>query len=123
MNDPRLLMMSTFLVDYPLAARGYSGAFDDISPLRRWGPTMILSDGDVVFQPRKIQRSGLWDAVQGRVLIYVHKEHMLDDVGWRYPARHYVLVDDKLRIRSKSIKKSGGVREVEKQHHIAYQTK
>jgi len=98
MNDPRLLMMSTFLVDYPFAARVYPGALDVISHLRRWGPTVILSDGDVVFQPRKIQRSGLWDAVQGRVLIYVHKEHMLDEVEWRYPARHYVMVDDKLRI-------------------------
>jgi FMN phosphatase YigB (HAD superfamily) len=98
MNDPRLLMMSSFLVDYPFAERVYPGAFDVISHLRRWGPTVILSDGDVVFQPRKIQRSGLWDAVQGRVLIYVHKEHMLDDVERRYPARHYVMVDDKLRI-------------------------
>ncbi len=59
---------------------------------------MILSDGDVVFQPRKIQRSGLWDAVEGRVLIYIHKERMLDEVEKRYPARHYVMVDDKLRI-------------------------
>ena len=98
MNDPRLLMMSSFLVDYPFAARLYPGALDVIAHLRRWGPTVILSDGDVVFQPRKAQRSGLWDAVEGRVLIYLHKEQMLDDVEQRYPARHYVMVDDKLRI-------------------------
>jgi len=98
MNDPRLLLMSAFLVDYPFAERLYPGALDVIAYLRRWGTTVILSDGDVVFQPRKAQRSGLWDAVEGRVLIYLHKEQMLDDVEQRYPARHYVMVDDKLRI-------------------------
>lgn len=97
-SDPRLLMMSSFLVDYPFAERLYPGALDVIAHLRRWGPTVILSDGDVVFQPRKIQRSGLWDAVESRVLIYLHKEQMLDDVEHRYPARHYIMVDDKLRI-------------------------
>jgi len=97
-DDPRLLMMSGFLVDYPFAERLYPGALDAIAHLRRWGPTVILSDGDVVFQPRKVQRSGLWEAVEGRVLIYLHKEHMLDDVARRYPAHHYVMVDDKLRI-------------------------
>lgn len=98
MNDPRLLQMSSFLVDYPFAERLYPGALAVIGRLRRWGPTVILSDGDVVFQPRKIQRSGLWEAVEGRVAIYIHKELMLDDVEQRYPARHYVMVDDKLRI-------------------------
>ena len=98
MNDPRLLMMSAFLVDYPFAECLYPGALDVIAHLRARGPTVILSDGDVVFQPRKIQRSGLWEAVEGRVLIYLHKEQMLDDVEQRYPARHYVVVDDKLRI-------------------------
>lgn len=98
MNDPRLLQMSAFLVDYPFADRLYPGALRAIEHLRRRGPTVVLSDGDVVFQPRKIQRSGLWDAVEGRVLIYIHKERMLDDVERRYPARHYVMVDDKLRI-------------------------
>ncbi len=98
LNDPRLLLMSSFLVDYPFAKRLYPGALDVISHLRAWGLTVILSDGDVVFQPRKVQRSGLWDAVEGRVLIYIHKEQMLDDVVQRYPARHYVMVDDKLRI-------------------------
>jgi FMN phosphatase YigB (HAD superfamily) len=80
MKDPRLLTMSSFLVDYPFAERLYPGALDVIAHLLRWGPTVILSDGDVVFQPRKVQRSGLWDAVEGRVLIYLHKEQMLDDV-------------------------------------------
>jgi len=98
MNDPRLLMMSSFLVDYPFAERLYSGALDVIAHLRCFGPTVILSDGDVVFQPRKVQQSGLWDAVEGRVLIYLHKEQMLDDVEQRYPACHYIMVDDKLRI-------------------------
>jgi len=98
LNDPRLLLMSSFLVDYPFAARLYPGALDVMAHLRRWGQTVILSDGDVVFQPRKIQRSGLWDAVEGRVLIYIHKEQMLDAVLRRYPAEHYVMVDDKLRI-------------------------
>jgi FMN phosphatase YigB (HAD superfamily) len=98
MNDMRLLKMSAFLVDYPFASAVYAGAFDALAHCRQWGPTVVLSDGDVVFQPRKVQRSGLWDAVEGRVLIYVHKERMLDEVEQRYPARHYVMVDDKLRI-------------------------
>ena len=96
--DPRLLMMSSFLLDYPFANRLYPGSLDVLDHLRPWGPIVILSDGDVVFQPRKVQRSGLWEAVEGRVLIYIHKEQMLDDVEQRYPARHYVMVDDKLRI-------------------------
>ncbi|MGP1678004.1 MAG: HAD family hydrolase [Burkholderiales bacterium] len=98
MNDPRLLQMSAFLVDYPFADRLYPHALRVIDHLRTLGLTVILSDGDVVFQPRKIQRSGLWQAVEGRVLIYIHKERMLDEVAQRYPARHYVMVDDKLRI-------------------------
>ena len=96
--DPRLLTMSSFLVDYPFANRLYPGSLDALERVRAWGPTVILSDGDVVFQPRKVQRSGLWEAVEGRVLIYIHKEQMLNDVERRYPARHYVMVDDKLRI-------------------------
>jgi hypothetical protein len=97
-NDPRLLKMSSFLVDYPFVDRLYPGSLNVIKHLGRYGPTVILTDGDVVFQPRKIQRSGLWEAVSGRVLIYIHKESMLGDVEQRYPARHYVMVDDKLRI-------------------------
>lgn len=98
MCDPRLLMMSSFLVDYPFANRLYPGSLDALEHVRAWGKTVILSDGDVVFQPRKVQRSGLWKAVEGRVLIYIHKELMLHDVERSYPARHYVMVDDKLRI-------------------------
>jgi FMN phosphatase YigB (HAD superfamily) len=98
MCDPRLLMMSSFLVDYPFANRLYPGSLDALGHVRVWGATVILTDGDVVFQPRKVQRSGLWEAVEGRVLIYIHKEQMLDDVERHYPARHYVMVDDKLRI-------------------------
>lgn len=98
LDTPTLLTMSFFLVDYPFADRLYPGAVQALTHARRFGPTVILSDGDVVFQPRKVQRSGLWDAVQGRVLIYVHKEQMLADVERRYPARRYVMVDDKLRI-------------------------
>jgi FMN phosphatase YigB (HAD superfamily) len=97
-SDTRLLLMSSFLVDYPFANRLYPGALDAIRCLRALGLTVILSDGDVVFQPLKIERSGLWAAVEGRVLIYIHKEEMLDAVAERYPARHYVMIDDKLRI-------------------------
>jgi FMN phosphatase YigB (HAD superfamily) len=96
--DPRLLMMSSFLVDYPFANRLYPGSLEALERARALGQTVILSDGDVVFQPRKVQRSGLWEAVEGRVLIYIHKEQMLDDVEARYPADRYVMVDDKLRI-------------------------
>jgi len=93
-----LLQMSGFLVDYPFRERVFPGALDALSHLGRLGPTVILSDGDVVFQPRKIHRSGLWRAVDGRVLIYVHKEAMLDEVRRAFPARHYAIVDDKPRI-------------------------
>ncbi len=96
--DQRLLLMSSFLVDYPFADRLYPEALAVIESLGELGQTVILSDGDVVFQPRKVQRSGLWDAVCGRVLIYVHKETVLDQVQRLYPARRYVMVDDKLRI-------------------------
>ena len=97
-SDLRLLQMSAFLIDYPFADRLYPCALEVIERLSTFGPTVILSDGDVVFQPRKVRRSGLWDAVGGRVLIYIHKEQMLDAVQRHYPARHYVMVDDKLRI-------------------------
>jgi FMN phosphatase YigB (HAD superfamily) len=97
-RDPNLLAVSTYLVNYPFANRLYPGSLDVIDRFRPWGPVVILSDGDVVFQPRKVERSGLGDAVDGNVLIYIHKEEMLDDVEARYPARHYVMVDDKVRI-------------------------
>jgi FMN phosphatase YigB (HAD superfamily) len=107
--DPRLLNMSSFLIDYPFADRLYTGSIDAIEYVSHVGQTVILSDGDVVFQPRKIQRSGLWGAVDGRVLIYIHKELMLADVERLYPARHYVMVDDKLRIL-KAMKEIWGAR-------------
>jgi len=97
-TDPRLPLISSFLIDYPFADRLYPGVFDVLGYLRSRGPTVILSDGDAVFQPRKIKCSGLWEAVEGRVLIYIHKEQMLDAVMNRYPAPRYVMVDDKLRI-------------------------
>ena len=95
---PHLLSVSDFLINYPFAERLFPDALKVIERVEQWGPAVILSDGDVVFQPLKISRSGLGDAVCGRVLIYVHKEQELDGVEQRYPAEHYVLVDDKLRI-------------------------
>ena len=97
-RDPHLLRISLFLLHYPFADRLYPRALDVVARLRRLGPVVILSDGDVVFQPRKVERSGLWAAVDGEVLIYIHKEQMLDDVERRYPARRYVMVDDKVRV-------------------------
>jgi FMN phosphatase YigB (HAD superfamily) len=97
-REPRVIEIGLFLLGYPFATRVYPGAFDAVAGIAGRGPVVILSDGDVVFQPRKVERSGLWAAVEGRVLIYVHKEEMLDDVERRYPARRYVMVDDKLRI-------------------------
>jgi FMN phosphatase YigB (HAD superfamily) len=97
-RDIHLLSMSSYLVDYPFADRLYPDALDVLGHLRGWAPTVILSDGDVVFQPRKAERSGIAKAVDGHVLIYIHKENELEDVEQRYPARHYVLIDDKPRI-------------------------
>jgi FMN phosphatase YigB (HAD superfamily) len=97
-RDPHLLTVSSFLINYPFANRLFPNALDVLEMCRAWGPTVILSDGDVVFQPRKIERSALWDTVAGQVLIYIHKEQELEDVERRYPADHYVLVDDKVRI-------------------------
>jgi hypothetical protein len=98
LHRPEILRMSGWLVDYPFAERLYPGALAALAHARRWGPTVILSDGDAVFQPRKVERAGLWRAVEDRVLIYIHKESELADVERFYPARHYVLIDDKLRI-------------------------
>jgi FMN phosphatase YigB (HAD superfamily) len=97
-REVELLSMSSFLLDYPFADRLFPAALEVLKRLRGLGPTALLSDGDVVFQPRKIERAGLSGAVDGHVLIYIHKEEALDDVERRYPAEHYVLVDDKLRI-------------------------
>jgi FMN phosphatase YigB (HAD superfamily) len=98
-RDPRVLHLSHYLIDYPFANRLYPESLDVIEMLQGWGGVVVLSDGDVVFQPRKIERSGLGAAVgDENILIYVHKEHELDDVAARFPAEHYVIVDDKLRI-------------------------
>ena len=109
LHDPRVLKMSCWLVDYPFAQRLYPNALDAVEHVRSWGVPVILSDGDAVFQPRKIERSGLWEAFKGHVLIYVHKEDMLGDVEKHYPAQHYVMVDDKLRLLA-AIKKIWGKR-------------
>ena len=97
-HDPNLLAVSYFLIEYPFANRLFPNSIDAVEHVARWGPAVILSDGDVVFQPHKVYRSGLYELFQGNVLIYVHKEHELADVERRYPAEHYVVVDDKLRI-------------------------
>ena len=107
--DIDLLAMSSFLVDYPFASRLYPGALAVLERLDGWGRTVILSDGDMVFQPRKVERSGIAAAAGGRVLIYIHKERALDDIERRYPARHYVLVDDKPRILA-AVKQAWGGR-------------
>jgi FMN phosphatase YigB (HAD superfamily) len=107
MRDPHLLTVSTFLVNYPFANRLFPESLDVIDQVKAWGPAVILSDGDVVFQPRKIERSGIFSAVDRNVLIYVHKEQELDDVERRYPADHYIMVDDKLRLLT-AIKKYWG---------------
>ncbi|HEY5220055.1 MAG TPA: hypothetical protein VIJ16_09605 [Gemmatimonadaceae bacterium] len=99
-SDSRLFMTASLLLEYPFASRLYPGALDVIAHLNALGQTVILSDGDVVFQPRKIQGAGLWNAVEGRVMIPIHKERSLDSVAMRYPARHYVMIDDKLRVLS-----------------------
>ena len=93
-----VLRIASWMADYPFAARLYPFALEALRQARRWAPTVILSDGDAVFQPRKVERAGLWRAVDDRVLIFIHKESELADVERLYPARHYVLIDDKLRI-------------------------
>ncbi len=97
-HDPTVLRMSSWLVDYPFASRLYPGALEVLRHTQQWAPAVVLSDGDAVFQPRKVDKSGIWEAVHDRVLIYIHKEQELADVERLYPARHYVLIDDKIRI-------------------------
>jgi haloacid dehalogenase-like hydrolase len=108
-RDPQVLTVSHFLVNYPFANRLFPNALDAVEHVKQWGKAVILSDGDVVFQPRKIERSGLFEAVEGNVLIYIHKEQELDDVERRYPGDHYVLIDDKLKILT-AVKKVWGSR-------------
>jgi len=97
-DDPQLLDMSRYLLEYPFTSRLFPRALEAIAHLRTLGSPIVLSDGDIVFQPRKIQRSGIWDAVEGRVMIYVHKEKVLDHMQRRFPAKHYVMVDDKANL-------------------------
>jgi FMN phosphatase YigB (HAD superfamily) len=107
-RDPGLLTVSHFLVNYPFATRLYPDSLVAVEHVRQWGKAVILSDGDVVFQPLKIERSGIAESVDG-VLIYIHKEKELEDVERRFPAAHYVLVDDKIRILT-DVKKIWGAR-------------
>jgi hypothetical protein len=109
LHDPRRVRMPNWLVDYPFADRLYSGALDVVKHTQQWAPVVILSDGDAVFQPRKLGRSGLSKAFDGHVLIFIHKEEQRDDVERLYPAKHYVMIDDKLRILD-SIKQTWGER-------------
>ena len=121
-RECHLLAVSSFLVNYPFANRLFPGSLDALEHARAFGPTVILSDGDVVFQPLKVNRSGLFEAVEGRVLIYIHKEKELDDVERRHPAEHYVLVDDKVRILA-AVKEHWGERLTTvfpRQGHYAY---
>jgi FMN phosphatase YigB (HAD superfamily) len=97
-RDLQILSVSKYLIEYPFANRLYPGSLDAVAHVSNWGPAAILSDGDAVFQPWKVERSGLAEAFHRHVLIYIHKEDMLDDVEQRFPADHYVMVDDKLRI-------------------------
>jgi FMN phosphatase YigB (HAD superfamily) len=97
-DDPQLLDISQYLLEYPFATRLFPRALEAIAHLRALGSPVVLSDGDIVFQPRKIQRSGIWEAVEGRVMIYVHKEKVLDHMQRRFPAEHYVMVDDKANL-------------------------
>lgn len=97
-HEPQLLPVSYFLLGYPFANRLYPGSLDAVERVRPWGTPVILSDGDVVFQPRKVYRSGLYERFGGNVLIYIHKEAELRDVESKYPARHYVMIDDKVRL-------------------------
>ena len=108
-RDPHLLKISSFLVNYPFANRLFPNSLDVIDYLKKRGRTVIVTDGDVVFQPRKIERSGLMDAVDGHVLIYVHKERELEDIEARYPADRYVVIDDKLRLLD-AFKRAWGAR-------------
>jgi FMN phosphatase YigB (HAD superfamily) len=108
-SDPHLLTVSHFLIHYPFANRLFPGSLDAVEHVQQWGQPVILSDGDVVFQPHKISGSGLFELFDGRVLIYVHKEKELDDIERRFPAKRYVVIDDKLRILQ-AIKNSWGAR-------------
>ena len=125
LHEPNLLAVSYFLMSYPFANRLFPESVDAVEHVAQWGRVAILSDGDVVFQPHKIYRSGLYETFNGNVLIYVHKEQELQDVERRYPAGHYVVVDDKLRILNaiKQIWKSRVTTVFVRQGHYAYDPK
>jgi FMN phosphatase YigB (HAD superfamily) len=108
-RDMRIPALSSYLLDYPFAERLYPGAFDVLARFREWGTTVALTDGESVFQPRKLERAGITAALGGEVLVYIHKEEELDDVERRYPAERYVFVDDKLRILT-AVKQAWGDR-------------
>jgi hypothetical protein len=121
-RDPGLLTVSHFLINYPFATRLFPDSLDVVDHVKQWGTPVILSDGDVVFQPLKVERSGLRESFEGRALIYIHKEQELDDVAQRYPADHYVLIDDKLRVLS-AVKNAWGAKVTTvfpKQGHYAH---
>lgn len=122
LHDPEILGLSSFLINYRFADRLFPGALDAVRHVSQWGPTVILTDGDVVFQPRKVERSGLLEAFGGRVLIYIHKERELESIEARFPSDHYVLIDDKVRILA-AAKEGWGARLTTvfpKQGHYAY---
>ena len=108
-RDFHIMEVSYFLMDYHFANRLFPCSLDVVERFKQYGEAAILSDGDMIFQPRKVERSGLREAVDGKVMIYIHKENELDDVEARYPADHYVLIDDKVRILD-AVKKAWGAR-------------
>ncbi len=108
-HDPSLLTVSHFFINYPFATRLYPDSLDAVEYVKQWGTAVVLSDGDVVFQPLKVEHAGIYEAVNGKVLIYIHKEKELEDVERRCPADHYVLIDDKIRILS-DVKKIWGAK-------------
>jgi FMN phosphatase YigB (HAD superfamily) len=121
-RDPGVLTVSHFLINYPFAIRLYPDSLDVVDRAKAWGKAVVLTDGDVVFQPLKVERSGIYQAFDGNVLIYIHKEQELEDVERRFPADHYVLIDDKLRILT-AVKKIWGARVTTvfpRQGHYAY---
>ncbi|MBX3283193.1 MAG: HAD family hydrolase [Acidobacteria bacterium] len=123
--DSHVLSLSNYLINYPFANRLFPNSLDVLDKFKQIGPVVILTDGDAVFQPRKIERSGIGEAVENNVLIYIHKEHELADIERRYPAEHYYLFDDKLRILT-AIKKQWQDRVTTvfvKQGHYAEDTK
>lgn len=123
-TDPGLLTVSLFMIDYPFATRLYPDSLDVVDHVKQWGKPVVLSDGDVVFQPLKVERSGIYETFDGNVLIYIHKEQELEDVERRFPARHYVMIDDKLRVLTaiKKIWKEKVTTVFPRQGHYAHDT-